>query len=100
MIGDSVRMDAYAQALRQVVKPNSVVLDIGTGTGIFAMLACKFGARRVYAIEPNDAVQVARETAIINGFAERIEFFQALSTQVTLPELCRYRRRASMIDGK
>ena len=29
------------------------VLDIGTGTGVFALLAARFGARKVYAIEPN-----------------------------------------------
>lgn len=86
MIVDSVRMDAYLEALRQVVKPGAVVLDIGTGTGIFAVLACQLGARKVYAIEPSDAIQVAREIAIANEYAERIEFIQKLSTQVTLPE--------------
>src|ERR1044072_7030896 len=86
MIADRPRMDAYARALRQAVRPGSVVLDIGTGTGIFAMLACRFGARRVYAIEPNDAISVAREAAAANGFSERIEFIQDLSTRVTLPE--------------
>ena len=86
MIADRARMDAYAQALRQAVQPGSVVLDIGTGTGIFAMLACRFGARRVYAIEPDDAISVAREAAAANGLSERIEFIQDLSTRVTLPE--------------
>lgn len=86
MIADRARMDAYAQALRQAVQPGSIVLDIGTGTGIFAMLACRFGARRVYAIEPDDAISVARESAAANGFSERIEFIQDLSTRVTLPE--------------
>mgnify|MGYP001184895145 CR=1 FL=1 len=73
MIADRVRMDAYVRALRQAVVPGSVVIDIGTGTGIFAMLACQFGARRVYAIEPDDAIQVAREIAAANGFADRID---------------------------
>lgn len=86
MITDRVRMDAYVTALRQAVMPGSVVVDIGTGTGIFAMLACQFGARRVYAIEPSDAIQVAREIASDNGNAERIEFIQDLSNSVTLPE--------------
>ncbi len=86
MIADRARMDAYVQALRQAVQPGSVVLDIGTGTGIFAMLACRFGARRVYAVEPDDAISVAREAAAANGLSERIEFIQDLSTRVTLPE--------------
>ncbi|HQR36025.1 MAG TPA: 50S ribosomal protein L11 methyltransferase [Blastocatellia bacterium] len=86
MIADEVRMSAYVQALEKHVTPDSVVLDIGTGTGIFALLACRFGARKVYAIEPNEAIQVARELAAANGYADRIEFIEDLSTRVTLPE--------------
>lgn len=63
MIADRVRVSAYADALRRVITSDSVVIDLGTGTGIFALLACRFGARRVYAIEPSDAIQVAREIA-------------------------------------
>src|SRR5438132_4214413 len=86
MILDAARMDAYVRALRQAVKPGCVVLDIGTGTGIFALLACRFGARRVFAVEPSDAICVAQEIAAANGCAATIEFFQALSTDITLPE--------------
>lgn len=86
MITDAVRMGAYARALRQVVKPGTVVLDIGTGTGVFALLACRMGARRVYAIESSDAIDLAREIARDNGCAGSIEFIQGLSTQVELPE--------------
>jgi type I protein arginine methyltransferase len=86
MIADRVRMEAYVEALRQAVKPGSVLLDIGTGTGILALLACQFGARRVYAVEPSNAIQIAREIASANGYAGRVEFIQDISTRVTLPE--------------
>ena len=86
MITDQPRMAAYERALRQAITPQSVVLDIGTGTGIFALLACQLGAKKVYAIEPGSAIQLARDLATANGFANRIEFKQALSTDVTLPE--------------
>jgi protein arginine N-methyltransferase 1 len=86
MINDRVRMEAYAAALARVVTPGCVVLDIGTGTGIMAMLAARHGARHVYAIEPSDAIQTAREIARANGLADRITFIQDQSARVSLPE--------------
>ena len=86
MITDEVRMAAYEAALRCVLSPGKTVLDIGAGTGIFALLACQMGARRVFAIEPASAIQVAREVVGANGCADRVTFYQALSTQVELPE--------------
>ncbi len=62
------------------------MLDIGTGPGIMALLACRAGAARVYAVEPADVIQVAREAAAANGFADRIQFIQAMSTDIDLPE--------------
>jgi len=87
MIADTVRTGAYLEALRRAVKPGSVVVDIGAGLGIWNLAACRFGARKVYAIEPAEIIQVARELAAANGLTERIEFVQDLSTRVSLPEL-------------
>ena len=86
MLADAPRMDAYTAALRAAVRPESVVLDLGCGPGVFALLACKLGARRVFAIEPDNVIGVAREAAVANGCADRIEFFESLSTEITLPE--------------
>ncbi len=86
MLADRGRRDAYAEALRRTVTPDSIVLNIGAGTGLFALQACRFGARRVYAIEPDEIISVGRQLAVANGFADRIEFIQELSTDVTLPE--------------
>ena len=85
MLADRVRVEAYAQALRKAVRPGCVVLEIGTGPGLFAVLACQLGASRVYAVEADPIIQVAREIAAANGCADRIEFIEDLSTRVTLP---------------
>lgn len=86
MIADGVRGPAYVEAMRDAIRPGSVVLDLGAGPGFFSVLACQLGARRVYAVEPNEAVQVGPALARENGCADRITFLKVLSTEVTLPE--------------
>ena len=86
MIADEVRMSAHRAALARVVRPGSVVVDLGAGIGIMSLIACQLGARRVYAIEPNDLAEVARQLAGANGFADRIQVIQDLSHRVHLPE--------------
>jgi protein arginine N-methyltransferase 1 len=86
MAADLPRIQGYAEALKRVITPESVVLEIGTGSGVMAMHACQLGARRVYAIEPETAIEAARESAAINGYSDRIVFIQDISTRVTLPE--------------
>jgi SAM-dependent methyltransferase len=86
MVADRVRVDAYAQALRKTVRHGAIVVEIGAGPGIFAVLACQLGASRVYAIEPSEIIQVAREIAVANGCNDKIEFFEEVSSRVTLPE--------------
>src|ERR1700730_3614218 len=86
MIADAGRTSSYARALETKITPRSVVLDIGTGPGILALLACRNGAGRVYAVEPSDVIQVAREAAAASGFADRIQFMQANTTDIVLSE--------------
>ncbi|MGE0405378.1 MAG: 50S ribosomal protein L11 methyltransferase [Candidatus Korobacteraceae bacterium] len=86
MLTDQVRVGAYRRALQKVVKPGDVVVDIGAGSGIFSLFACQAGARKVYAIEPEEVIDLARLIAKDNGYADRIEFIRDLSTRVALPE--------------
>ena len=85
MIADRVRIDAYREALRRAIRPGAVVVDLGTGPGIMAVLACQLGAGRVYAIERETIIQVGREVAAANHCADKIEFIEELSTKVALP---------------
>jgi type I protein arginine methyltransferase len=86
MIADGERCGAYAKAIAKAVRPVDSVLEIGCGPGVFAMLACKAGARKVYAIESEDVLQFAKELAAANGLADCIEFIQSDSRKVELPE--------------
>lgn len=91
MVADTLRLAAYNRAIQQSVKPGDTVVDIGSGAGIFALLAVKYGAVRIYAIEPGEVIQVARENAAANGYDDRIEFIKKPAKQVSLS------RRADVI---
>ena len=83
---DGVRNEAYARALTDLVGPDTVVLDLGAGLGIFGLLAAKLGAKRVYCVEPEDVIEVCREVAARNGWADRIRCLQGKIEAVNLPE--------------
>ncbi len=85
MLSDSVRVDAYHRGIHRNVEPGDVVLDLGTGTGLLAFMASRAGAKRVYAVEHSDFIEVAREIARHNGFTN-IEFVHANSREYTPPE--------------
>ena len=86
MVADLGRTNAYAQALGARLTPDSVVLDIGAGAGILTLLACQAGARKVYAVESDGIIEVARESVARSGYSDRVELIQAFSTAIDLPE--------------
>lgn len=86
MVGDALRFPAYRAAIEQAVRPGDTVADIGSGPGIFALLACKAGARKVYAIDTESVVEFGRQFAAANGVSGRIEFLRGDSRQILLPE--------------
>lgn len=86
MVGDALRFPAYCEAIARAVRPGDSVLDIGSGPGVFALLACKAGARKVYAIDTESVVELGRQFAAANGMSERIEFSRGDSRQILLPE--------------
>ncbi len=86
MIRDHRRSEAYAAAIEALVRPGDVVVDLGTGSGCFAVLACRAGARKVYAIESEAIIDVARDIIRANGNADRVELIHASSRDIVLPE--------------
>src|SRR2546422_8782885 len=85
-LADAVRVSAFRQAIDEVVTPGDVVLDLGAGTGILGLMACRAGAKRVYAVDEGPIIGLAREIAWANGFQDRITHIKGLSTRVELPE--------------
>lgn len=80
MVNCEPRMSAYVEALRNAVFPGCTVFDLGSGPGIFAVLACKFGAAAAVCIDSDETVVLAERFAKANGCADKISIFQGLST--------------------
>ena len=56
------------RALEDLVRPGMTVFDVGTGSGVLAIVAAKLGANRVEAVDFDPvAVRVARENVRQNG---------------------------------
>lgn len=86
MAFDDVRNEFYEAAIKKVVTPDSVVLDLGSGLGVHALMAARAGARRVFMVEPENVVHCAKEIAKHNGYGDRVEAFQGRIEEVELPE--------------
>ena len=84
---DSVKIDRYRRALAALITPDSVVLDLGCGTGLLGLLAVELGARHVYAVDSGSILALAEQVAAANGAGDRITHIRAMSTAVELPEL-------------
>jgi Flp pilus assembly protein TadD len=98
MLNDLRRNDAYQGAIERAVANigDGVVLDIGTGSGLLAMMAARGGAKRVIGCEMLPALAETAERIVEeNGYADQIKIFPKPSTElqvgVELPE------RASLI---
>jgi SAM-dependent methyltransferase len=73
MLADGPRNIAYAQAIAASAK-GRVVLDIGTGSGLLAMMAARAGAARVIACEANPVLaETARKIVDANGYGDIVE---------------------------
>ena len=86
MLHDERRTGDYLAALAAVVRPDDVVLDIGTGSGVLAVAAARAGARRVYAVEASDIAEVAERVFAANGVQDRVTLLAGWSRHTTLPE--------------
>ena len=86
LLGDKARVGAFRAAIKATVRPGNVVVDAGTGTGVLAFFAVQAGARRVYAIEETDLIDVARALARENDLDDRLVFIRGNSLRVALPE--------------
>ncbi len=86
MVSDRPRTDSFAAAIREVVAPGDVVLDVGTGTGILAMLAARAGAKKVYAIDATEIADVAAGLVEANGLSQQVQILRGQAGELQLEQ--------------
>jgi type II protein arginine methyltransferase len=83
MLNDEQRNEAFEKALAKVVAADSLVLDIGSGTGLLAMMAARAGAGKTISCEMVvPLAELAREVVARNGFAGKIQIMGKKSTDL------------------
>ncbi len=85
-LSDEVRVNAFRRAIEELVRPGEVVVDLGSGTGVLGLLACRAGALRVYCIESTGMIELARANCRANQFQDRMRFLKGHSTRIEMPE--------------
>ena len=74
MLLDHARIESFRKAIARCVRPGSVVVDAGTGSGVLAIIAALSGANRVLALEiAPDVAAVARRNIELCGLSNVIE---------------------------
>lgn len=77
LLGQRSRLVKFKQAIENVVEKGDYVVDIGTGSGVLALLAAKAGAGRVTAIDVNpESLRYAKLAAKTNNVEDVIEFVE------------------------
>jgi len=85
LLADGMRNRAFYRALRARVRPGSSVLDLGAGSGIWAVVAARLGARRVVAVEREPLlVPVIERLARENRVADRVTVVQGDARRLRL----------------
>jgi protein arginine N-methyltransferase 1 len=86
LLADDKRIETFRRAIRSVVHEGDRVLEIGAGLGTYSFFASAAGAARVWAVDGNPVIHVAKTVAAANGMDERIEFVRGWIPEVRLPE--------------
>jgi len=85
MMNEAERNQAYLDGLERVVTPQTSVFEIGTGSGLLAMMAARLGARSVHTCEAVPLIaQTATTIVANNGLADRITVLPKASHTVRL----------------
>lgn len=84
MVSDRWRTEAFARAIQEVVQSGHRVLDVGTGTGLLAMLSAKAGAVGVTGIDQSDIIETAAKLVKANDLKDRVRLLRGPAADLQL----------------
>jgi len=85
LLSDRVRNQSFYKALKRYVRSDTSVLDIGSGTGVWAIAAAKLGASRVVAIEKEKVlIPLIEKLAARNGVQDRVQVLEGDSRNIRI----------------
>jgi predicted RNA methylase len=77
LLSHKSRIHKFSLAIEKLIQPDNIVFDLGTGSGILAILAAQQGAQ-VTAIDANvESIKYAKRAAETNGVLENIKFIHS-----------------------
>lgn len=83
MLNDEERNSAFERALAKAITPSTTVLDIGSGSGLLAMMAARAGAKQTVSCEMIAPIaELAQDTVTRNGYGNKIVILDKKSTDM------------------
>jgi len=84
---DEARCLVFEKGIKNVVKPNHIVLDVGTGSGVLALFDARAGAKKVFALEYDPYVaKIASENFKNNSFDKKITLLRGDARNFKYPK--------------
>lgn len=99
ILQDHLRNASYAKAIGQMIEPGMTVLEIGTGSGLLAILAAQAGADHVFTCESSWRIaDAARSVIAANGLSHKITVISASSGELSVER--HLHQRADLLIGE
>jgi predicted RNA methylase len=88
---DEKRTTAFQKVINKIITKDSVVLDMGTGSGIMALSAAATGARKVYAVEFDPFVaEIPKRLIKLNNLEDKISVLINDARKIDFPEKIKF----------
>lgn len=84
---DKKRVNAFKKVIKNKISKGDIVVDLGSGSGIMAFFAAKYGAAKIYAVEANECLyKILKKNVESSIYKGKIEIIHGDATTVVIPE--------------